>query len=500
MSNANGKRALEDLDSTPGNSKRLNMDTDTDVVITHVSSQPQKGKINVSPSIARNPNKFFGAGSHKKNLQETIESISNEPRTPTRSPKSSQKRLSKFSPFKKSPSKSPRKELFPRAIEDQDSDTYLNFYDRTFEKVVLVSVIQMKEWQENNQLEDHLIDLNTLEKFCTLSQSAKTLYVRLVNRKHAWLKTNALEEKYGKNGADIVADLYTMKDAGVIENNYENEDLSDLLNLLQVHELKDFCKELKLSCSPRKAELVESILKFVKTQRSIMFGGDIQSRVKKLIKKYLGDCVKLSDEARDVFLSCVFLVTFPFYRELSDHVTRLNDYISRIVRTVRGEIKFPAVTLNRTCVFKNRRSFEQYMKAHELCTEIETACKLKSNQAVELLKTALDLLKADLNDETAMADIGNRPIYLRRYSSGYMYVKILYSKLNDIKRENRNLAVEVLTTLVNQNYFKEYEKGVWFESLAQVYQIQFKNNHKIAMSPRGVAVAYACGSDAHGGG
>lgn len=81
-----------------------------------------------------------------------------------------------------------------------------------------MSVIQMKEWQENNQLEDHLIDLNTLEKFCTLSQSAKTLYVRLVNRKHAWLKTNALEEKYGKNGADIVADLYTMKDAGVIEN------------------------------------------------------------------------------------------------------------------------------------------------------------------------------------------------------------------------------------------------------------------------------------------
>lgn len=76
----------------------------------------------------------------------------------------------------------------------------------------------MMEWQESNQTEDPLIDLDTLKKFSTLNQSAKNLYVRLVNRKHAWLKKSGLEEKYGKFGNDIIADLYTMTDAGVIDS------------------------------------------------------------------------------------------------------------------------------------------------------------------------------------------------------------------------------------------------------------------------------------------
>uniref|UniRef100_A0A8D9BI66 Fanconi-associated nuclease n=1 Tax=Cacopsylla melanoneura TaxID=428564 RepID=A0A8D9BI66_9HEMI len=486
------KRKSEELNN-PGKPKKMTkgkkdvVTTTKSVVTTHMSpsmknhvSPSQSDKINISPSIAKNPNKFLGAGTHKKNLTQAIESNTPvEPKTPTsRTPK---KRLSKFSPFKKSPQKSPRKELFPKSIETQDSDTFLNFYDRTFDKVVLVSVVQMKEWQENKQTMDHLVDLNTLQKFCSLSQSAKNIYVRLVNRKHAWLKKSSLEEKYGKNGTDVIADLYTMEEAGVIESNYEKEDLKTLLELLQVAELKDLCKELKQSFSAKnKSEMIDAIYKFAIQQRN-MFGQDTQSHVKKLIQKYLGECVKLASDARDVFLSCVFLVTFPFYHELSDNVTRLNDYISRIVRTVRGEIKFPSYPLNRTCIFKSAASFRQYMEAYELCTNIDMSCKMKTSETVPLLQQVHELLQATLQDQTAMKDIRERPIYLRRYSAGYIYVKTLYSKLNEIKRDHPKLAVEVLTTLLNQTYFKEYDKGKWFEALAQIYQSpHFKDNNKAA--------------------
>ncbi|KAL1458633.1 hypothetical protein WDU94_008768 [Cyamophila willieti] len=474
------KRKSEEMSSSDNSKNKSKKNTP-------IVSPLQADKIILSPSIAKNPNKYLGAGSHKRNLTKAIESNTPpEPKTPkSKTPK---KRLSKFSPFKKSPQKfnkspqkSPRKELFPKSIEDQDSDTYLDFYDRTFDKVVFVSVIQLKEWQENNQTIDHLIDLDALEKFCKLSHSAKNIYVRLVNRKHAWLKNSSLEEKYGKNGVDVMADLYTMESAGVIESNYEKEDLKTLLGLLQVTELKDLCKELKQSFSAKtKSDMIDAIHKFAFQQRN-MFGQDTQSHVKKLIQKYLGECVKLSSDAREVFLSCVFLVTFPFYHELSDNVSRLNDYISRIVRTHREEIKFPSCPINRTCIFKSAASFRQYMDSYVLCTAIDMSSKSKASGTVTLLQKAYELLKANLQDEKAMEEIRERPIYLRRYSAGYMYVKILYSKLNEIKRDHPNLAVAVLNTLLKQTYFKEHEKGKWFDALAQIYQSpHFKDNNKAA--------------------
>lgn len=69
----------------------------------------------------------------------------------------------------------------------------------------------------------------------------------------------------------------------LIFSDYENEDLSTLLSLLQVNELKDFCKELKLSSGSqmKKMNLVDSILNFSKNQRSI-FGGDSSSKIKQL--------------------------------------------------------------------------------------------------------------------------------------------------------------------------------------------------------------------------
>lgn len=82
----------------------------------------------------------------------------------------------------------------------------------------MVAVVLIKEWMEQKHTEDTLIDLDVLQKFSSLNQSSKNLYVRLVNRKHAWLKKSGLEEKYGKFGNDVMADLYTMTDAGVIES------------------------------------------------------------------------------------------------------------------------------------------------------------------------------------------------------------------------------------------------------------------------------------------
>lgn len=135
MSSDSSKRKSEES-ADISVSKKLFLDSKE--IIVCPPSQSQAHNINISPSIARNPNKYLGVGSHKKNLQEAIESNAQDPQTPTKSPK---KRLSKFSPFKKSPGKSPRKEMFPKQIDDQETDGFINTYDRTFEKVSIGSVV-----------------------------------------------------------------------------------------------------------------------------------------------------------------------------------------------------------------------------------------------------------------------------------------------------------------------------------------------------------------------
>lgn len=53
----------------------------------------------------------------------------------------------------------------------------------------------------------------------------------------------------------------------------------------------------------------------------------------------LGYCLRLSDEPREDLLSCLIIVSYPFY--IGDEKDRLSDFFSRFNMKEKGEIKYP---------------------------------------------------------------------------------------------------------------------------------------------------------------
>lgn len=55
------------------------------------------------------------------------------------------------------------------------------------------------------------------------------------------------------------------------------------------------------------------------------------------------------------------------------------------------------------------------------------------------------------------------PVWLRRYTPGYLYIKIIEKGIDDMKRqENYQLVLDMLTTLTGQSVFRQHKKGEWF--------------------------------------
>ncbi|XP_032606260.3 fanconi-associated nuclease 1 isoform X1 [Taeniopygia guttata] len=333
-------------------------------------------------------------------------------------------------------------------------------------------------------------DLNIITKFYKLSAGGQKLYVRLFQRKLNWLKVNKIE--YGEISVDLSPIIEELAEARFLQTESELEDLCEGLDLLSAPELKTLAKIFHLpNPNGQKQQLVDDLLKLSK-QRSIFSRSQagIGTVILKRVKDLAGKCVRVCRGARAVFSRVLLLFSLPESLEEDEAGSSGQGLLSTILRTNMGHMVFPSYTVNRrTQVFQDREDLIRYATAVHLLNDIATAMLNGNWEEADNLYLCAKETWSELKNHPSLSYHRILPDYLRRFTVGWVYTRILSQGVEILQRLHKyKEAVQQLQSLLAQDVYCADSRGRWWDRLALNLHQHLKNTKKaIGCIRRGLA-------------
>ncbi|XP_007424596.1 fanconi-associated nuclease 1 isoform X1 [Python bivittatus] len=311
-------------------------------------------------------------------------------------------------------------------------------------------------------------DLEVIAQFYKLSASGQKLYVRLFQRKLAWIKTDKIE--YAKISSDLSPVIQELVGAGLLQSEAELQNLPEVLNLLSAPELKTLAKvfHLKNPASP-KQQLLEDFLRLAR-QRSI-FGtsqAGIGSVILKRAKGLVGKCIKVCKGPRAVFSRTLLLFSLTDPVEDEEAGSGGQRQLSMVLMVNMGRTVFPTYTVNRkTPIFQDRDDFIRYAAAahtsNDVCVAMTSGNWEEARRLYEVAKGSWQ----ELREHPSLRHHRALPEYLRRFTVGWLYTRILSQGVEILQRLHKyEEAVEQLRELLAQEVYCVDSRGQWWERLA----------------------------------
>ncbi|RMB94455.1 hypothetical protein DUI87_29266 [Hirundo rustica rustica] len=283
-------------------------------------------------------------------------------------------------------------------------------------------------------------DLNIITKFYKLSVGGQKLYVRLFQRKLNWLKVNKIE--YGEISEDLSPIIEELAEARFLQTESELEDLCEGLDLLSAPELKTLAKIFHLpNPNGQKQQLVDDFLKLSK-QRSIFSRSQagIGAVILKRVKDLAGKCVRVCKNARAVFSRILLLFSLP--ESLEEEEAGSAGLLSTVLRTNMGHMVFPSYTVNRkTQVFQDREDLIRYTTAVHLLNDIATAMVNGHWEEANRLYLCGKETWNELKNHPSLSYHRILPDYLRRFTVGWVYTRILSQGVEILQRLHKYKAI-----------------------------------------------------------
>ncbi|XP_023789910.1 fanconi-associated nuclease 1 isoform X2 [Cyanistes caeruleus] len=333
-------------------------------------------------------------------------------------------------------------------------------------------------------------DLNIITKFYKLSVGGQKLYVRLFQRKLNWLKVNKIE--YGEISVDLSPIIEELAEARFLQTESELEDLCEGLDLLSAPELKTLAKIFHLpNPNGQKQQLVDDLLKLSK-QRSIFSRSQagIGTVILKRVKDLAGKCVRVCKGARAVFSRILLLFSLPESLEEEEAGSAGQGLLSTVLRANMGHMVFPSYTVNRkTQVFQDREDLIRYATAVHLSNDIATAMVNGNWEEANNLYLCAKETWNKLKNHASLSYHRILPDYLRRFTVGWVYTRILSQGVEILQRLHKyKEAVQQLQSLLAQDVYCTDSRGRWWDRLALNLHQHLKNTKKaIGCIRRGLA-------------
>ncbi|NXP31939.1 FAN1 nuclease, partial [Leiothrix lutea] len=333
-------------------------------------------------------------------------------------------------------------------------------------------------------------DLNIITKFYKLSVGGQKLYVRLFQRKLNWLKVNKIE--YGEISVDLSPIIEELAEARFLQTESELEDLCEGLDLLSAPELKTLAKIFHLpNPNGQKQQLVDDFLKLSK-QRSIFSRSQagIGTVILKRVKELAGKCVRVCKGARAVFSRVLLLFSLPESLEEEEAGSAGQGLLSTVLRANMGHMVFPTYTVNRkTQVFQDREDLIRYATAVHLSNDIATAMVNGNWEEANHLYLCAKEAWSELKDHPSLSYHRILPDYLRRFTVGWVYTRILSQGVEILQRLHKyKEAVQQLQSLLAQDVYCADSRGRWWDRLALNLHQHLKNTKKaVGCIRRGLA-------------
>ncbi|XP_050834286.1 fanconi-associated nuclease 1 isoform X1 [Serinus canaria] len=335
-------------------------------------------------------------------------------------------------------------------------------------------------------------DLNIINKFYKLSVGGQKLYVRLFQRKLNWLKVNKIE--YGEISVDLSPIIEELAEAKFLQTESELEDLCEGLDLLSAPELKTLAKIFHLpNPNGQKQQLVDDFLKLSK-QRSIFSRSQagIGTVILKRVKDLAGKCVRVCRDARAVFSRILLLFALPESLEEEEAGSAGQGLLSTVLRANMGHMVFPSYTVNRkTQVFQDREDLIRYATAVHLSNDIAAAMVNGNWEEANNLYLYAKETWSELKNHPSLSYHRTLPDYLRRFTVGWVYTRILSQGVEILQRLHKyKEAVQQLQSLLAQDVYCADSRGRWWDRLALNLHQHLKNTKKaVGCIRRGLADA-----------
>ncbi|NXN84692.1 FAN1 nuclease, partial [Bombycilla garrulus] len=323
-------------------------------------------------------------------------------------------------------------------------------------------------------------DWNIITKFYKLSVGGQKLYVRLFQRKLNWLKVNKIE--YGEISVDLSPIIEELAEARFLQTESELEDLCEGLDLLSAPELKTLAKIFHLpNPNGQKQQLVDDFLKLSK-QRSIFSRtqAGIGTVILKRVKDLAGKCVRVCRDARAVFSRILLLFSLPESLEEEEAGSAGQGLLSTVLRANMGHMVFPSYTVNRkTQVFQDREDLIRYATAVHLSNDIATAMVNGNWEEANHLYLCAKETWSELKSHPSLSYHRILPDYLRRFTVGWVYTRILSQGVEILQRLHKyKEAVQQLQSLLAQDVYCADSRGRWWDRLALNLHQHLKNTKK----------------------
>lgn len=323
-------------------------------------------------------------------------------------------------------------------------------------------------------------DMNVITKFCQLSVGGQKLYVRLFQRKLNWLKVNKIE--YGEISLDLSPIIEELVEARFLQTESELEDLGEGLDLLSAPELKTLAKIFHLpNPNGQKQQLVDDFQRLAK-QRSVFSRSQagIGTVILKRAKDLAGRSVRVCKGPRAVFSRILLLFSLSESIEDEEAGSAGQSQLSTVLMVNMGRMVFPSYTVNRkTQIFQDREDLIRYATAAHLSNDIATAVVNGNLEEANHLYTCAKETWNKLKKHPSLSYHRVLPEYLRRFTVGWVYTRILSQGVEILQRLHMyKEAVKELQTLLSQDVYCTDSRGRWWDRLALNLHQHVKNTKK----------------------
>lgn len=325
-------------------------------------------------------------------------------------------------------------------------------------------------------------DMKIIEKFNCISESEQKLFIRLLSRKHRWLPK--LKISYPKINPDLTDELNGLADGGFIQTEHCLQNTEEVLNLLSAPQIKDLAKSLHLNISNlQRAQVVQLLMKHGK-QKTVMNmfqgkGGGTSKLILKKAKVILGQCYKVADVPRGVFLRVLMLFSLTTTALDDDLQATAQAQLFNLLMTNIGKVVYPVYTVDReTSIFGSRDDVLHYQASLQFEHDVFIALEKKDFQTANDIYTRAKQFFTQ-HEEHFTRHVQHLPSHLTRYTAGHVFIRVLSQGVEVLEKLRKySEAVDQLQQLLAQDEFCPTYRGRWWDRLALDLETHLKQPGK----------------------
>ncbi|KAM9854794.1 fanconi-associated nuclease 1 [Aulostomus maculatus] len=356
-----------------------------------------------------------------------------------------------------------------KTSNDQTDETSpplrLPYYLRNFQ-TVLQAVLENEDDRELFNQED----MSHVHAFEKLSVMGQKLYVRLFQRKMKWLQVNKLD--YKEICTDLEPVAQELVQGGFLQRESDLQDLEEALDLLPAPDLKALAKTFHLgSYGTQKQQLVDGLLRLSKQKTLFSLvpsQHNISAVILKRAKQLAGSCVRLCREPRAVFSRILLLFSLTDTMDEEEMAAGGQSQLYTILLVNSGRLAFPDYAVQRAAkVFRDRDDLIRYEASMRTLQEVISAMQAGQWEEALELYTAAKNVWQDLRKNHDLRHQVELPVFLRSFTTGWAYIRILSRGVEILQRLRRyEEAVEELQSLLQQSVYCPDSRGRWWDRLA----------------------------------